>query len=174
MSDDNKKLRGRIVRFDMDEGFGFIYTDDWSDIFFSTYDFLTTKDEKHARVGSIVEFYVADSRGHLQAREIQVIEVYPSGEEIQMPNGKFLHLRALKKFGITSGRSALKLVNVSEEELIAHGHSVYECRFLFFSTSIGEYRFFSEDSFIEGDGHCNIDKCYDELKRKLLFLDQEA
>ncbi len=166
---ENGRLRGRGKQYHVMDGYGFIYSKGHKDVFFSSYNFVEKEDEqKRCHVGSEVEFSINIVDGKPCATDIIVSDPFPVVKQIVMPNGENMSLKRIRKFGVTRGIKALEIVGITAEELISNGHDPQECSFLFISTTKGEYRFFNNDSFIAGDGKCDIEAYYQELKNVLL------
>lgn len=161
---------GRIKENRRKDGYGFIYSEDGNDIFYSSYNFKTKRSEKNACVGATVKYKLTTHEERLCATEIEVIEKYPEGNIITLPNGKVLNLHCIRKFGLVSGKNALNIIGVTEEEAKSHGHELSEFDFLFFSTEYDEFRFFRTGSCVQGDGQCDINAAYSEYQKRLLSL----
>jgi CspA family cold shock protein len=65
-------MKGAVKMFNKEKGYGFIHTDEGSDVFFH-YSSLVMEDYKTAEVGEKVEFDVEESARGLRAANIKKI-----------------------------------------------------------------------------------------------------
>lgn len=65
-------MKGKVIRFNPEKGFGFIKTDDGKDVFFH-YSSLVMDGFKTIDVNSIVEFDVQESEKGLRASNIKKV-----------------------------------------------------------------------------------------------------
>ena len=86
---------GRILTYDHERGYGFIRTENGSDLFLSSYD-LMDNEEKHIVIGALVAYRPGIYRARYVARDVMVLERYPSGKQIMLPDGTALWLKGLR------------------------------------------------------------------------------
>ncbi len=163
---------GRIKEYNSFNGYGFICTNiEKKEIFFSSYNVVGNKtNQSQLPVGAIVRFFMNSNEKGLYAEEICVIEKYPVGTYLLLPNHELLKIKRLYKIGIASGKRILNEKQITEVELALHGYSRKDFDYLFFSTAQGEYRFFNIGSKINGDGRCDIYKVYADYKKDLFDM----
>ncbi|HBF67845.1 MAG TPA: cold-shock protein [Firmicutes bacterium] len=65
-------MKGKVIRFNPEKGFGFIKTDDGKDVFFH-YSSLVMDGFKTIEVNSIVEFDIQESEKGLRASNIKKV-----------------------------------------------------------------------------------------------------
>ncbi len=163
---------GRIVDNNHMKGFGFLVSDDGEELFFSSYSENVRYRHSPFRVGSIVSFEIGSHNGRRVAVNVKLIERYPEGKEILLPNGESVRLKRLRKFGISYGKHNMDSLGLSEDELREHGYSLKDLDYLYFNTTQGEYRFFNKDSKLVGDGNYDIYTIYNDLKDKYYKLNK--
>ncbi len=163
-------MYGRVMQYSPIDGFGFVYSENGRDIFFSSYNVMSKAVEKNICVGATVRYLPIVSGDKAVATQLEIIDKFPSGERLLLPNGKVIPIRLVRKFGIIGGNVAIKTAGITRHEIKDHNYNVSDCKYLYFSTAHGEYRFFNEGSFIRGDGQCNVDVVFDEYKKGLLYI----
>lgn len=89
---------GRIVTYNKAKGFGFIRTEDGPDLFVSSH-YLSNRDEKHMTVGALISYIVTEYNGRYVASHITILEEFPCGKTIALPNGKLLQIKNIKTVG---------------------------------------------------------------------------
>ena len=99
-------MYGRVRQYANKDGYGFIHTEDKKDIFVSSY--VLGKKEDKFRVGALVSFIPVMYEGKVVADEIKILEVFPSGDVLQLPNGKYLPVKRVTKYGYVGGKQVLE------------------------------------------------------------------
>ena len=89
---------GRVVTYNKAKGFGFIRTEDGPDLFLSSH-YLSRRDEKHVTVGALVSYIVDEYKGRYVASHVTILEEFPCGKTIALPNGKLLQIKNIKTVG---------------------------------------------------------------------------
>lgn len=114
---------GRIYWYNRMRGYGIIRTEGM-DIFLSSFNFKEKHGEKKAVMGALVSFVPEPYGEGYSATEVDVLEKYPAGSRITLPDGRKLGLKNMKTAGLRRGEDGL---------------------FVFFSTPDGEVRVTAED-----------------------------
>lgn len=166
----NQHMYGRVREYSKKDGYGFIHGEDNQDIFCSSYNFKNARAEKNICVGAIVKYNVTEREGKLCANEIEIVNRYPEGNMITLPNGTMLKLKHIYKYGYMHGTDALQMIGVNVKQAEEHGHKPAEFDFIYIATEYDEYRFFQTGTCVQGDGQCDLGTYYVELKKKLLWL----
>lgn len=89
---------GRVVTYNKAKGFGFIRTEDGPDLFLSSHH-LSRRDEKHVTVGALVSYIVDEYKGRYVASYVTILEEFPCGKTIALPDGKLLQIKNIKTVG---------------------------------------------------------------------------
>ena len=89
---------GRILNFDHMRGYGFIRTEEGADIFLSSYN-LNKNLERHMTIGALVSFIPELYGDAYSAANIKLIEEFPAGKELEVPNGEMFRLKNIKSIG---------------------------------------------------------------------------
>ncbi len=166
---------GRVVDNIHMRGYGFIISPEGEELFFSSYE-INGQPRRHSpfRVGSIVTYIPTLHDGKKVATNVKLVERYPEGKDLLLPNGEILRLKRLRKFGISYGKHNIETLNLSEDELKEHGYSLRDLDYLYFNTSQGEYRFFNQDSKLVGDGNYDIYTIYNNLRERYYTFNDKS
>ncbi len=158
-----RTMYGRIRDYSYAKGYGFIYTETGKDLFVSSYDL--EKIEKKLVVGTTLKFIPAFRKDRYIAADITIVANDTIKEIIYLPNDNILPIKDLQKFDYLSGKSFLRTVNISEQELEHHGYDIKSLDYIYFRTKYdSEYHILQEGSPIKGDGHVpNLRAFYNEL-----------
>ena len=160
---------GRVRAYSTKEGYGFIRGDDSKDIFLSSYEL--GKLEKKVFLGSILKYKKTLYNGErVVATDIELIEPLPEGDIFLLPDGTELDLRTIIKYGRVSGRVLAEKLDISEEELEAHGYVMKDLAYVFVQTNLKEWCFFNNNAPIVADGQCDIVEYLRTLDSKYLYL----
>ena len=89
---------GRVVTYNKAKGFGFIRTEDGPDLFVSSHQ-LSRQNEKHMTVGALVSYIVDEYKDRYVASRVTILEEFPCGNTIALPNGKLLQIKNIKTVG---------------------------------------------------------------------------
>lgn len=89
---------GRVVTYNKAKGFGFIRTEDGPDLFVSSHQ-ISRRDEKHMTVGALISYIVTEYNGRYVASHVTILEEFPCGKTIPLPNGKLLQIKNIKTVG---------------------------------------------------------------------------
>ena len=92
---------GRVLNFDHMRGYGFIRTEEGSDIFLSSYN-LSKKESQDIVIGTLVSFVPELYNGGYSATKIKILDYYPSGKELTLPTGETIRIKNLKKIGVAN------------------------------------------------------------------------
>lgn len=122
---------GRICCYSRAKGYGFIRTEG-TDLFLSSFNFAKKKGEKHAVIGALVSFVPEPYGEGYSATKVEVLDPYPAGQSIQLPDGRRLRLKSIRACGIRSGEDGLFVffsapggeVRITAADLGGHGRDV--------------------------------------------------
>lgn len=92
---------GRVLNFDHMRGYGFIRTEEGADIFLSSYN-LTKKESQDIVIGTLVSFVPELYNGGYSAAKVKVLDYYPSGKVLTLPDGETVRIKNLKKIGVAN------------------------------------------------------------------------
>ncbi|MBR5637728.1 MAG: hypothetical protein IKW81_12440 [Pseudobutyrivibrio sp.] len=124
------------------------------------------------RLGALVDFNLESQEDNEYISNFNVINKFPNGNKIELPDGSILKMREISKFGISSGKNNVEIIGIDKDELHNHGIEEDELSYLYFKTDRGEYRFFNTGSPIVGDGQCDIFEVHKALAEKLYFVNE--
>ena len=149
-------MYGRVRQYANKDGYGFIHTEDKKDIFVSSY--VLGKKEDKFRVGALVSFIPVMYEGKVVADEIKILEVFPSGDVLQLPNGKYLPVKRVTKYGYVGGKQVLEKIKQPESQMLEAGYTYDDLAYIFIRTSRGEFRFYNDGAKQRGDGQTDLKK----------------
>lgn len=161
-------MYGRVRQYANRDGYGFIHTENKKDIFVSSY--TLGKKEKHFRVGALVKFIPIIREGKIIADEIIILEKFPSGEVLQLPNGKTISVGRICKFGYVGWKQVLANINQTEEQMIEAGYTYKDLEYIFIRTFSGELRFYNTGAKQKGYGQTDLSKFEKELNTFFLSM----
>lgn len=162
-------MKGRVIRYSNEDKRGIIYYEGGTIGFNS---FNLKSHERYCRVGSYCEFEIINISGKNVANEVFISEAFPYGKKIRVCGEKY-DLREIKTIGLSSGYKVLKEGGEKERYLFEESkRRNLDLRFIFITfMDDSSYRYFDYNSPVEGDGKCDIDKEWDNLKEKIYERD---
>ncbi len=164
-----QRLYGRVSDYTYMKGYGFIYTELGSDIFFSSYD-MDKKLQSKLKLGTTVSFIPEERDGKFVATSIE-IKKDMAGGKFQFTDSFALSYNSIVKFCLVPGSKSIKEMDISEQELVDHGYSIEDLGYLAIRTKDDEYRFTRKGSPIKADGQIDdIEAVYVQLKELFLKL----
>lgn len=155
-------MYGRVRQYSHKEGFGFIYTESGKDVFVSSYA-IGKKNEKRFFVGTLVSFIPIMHENKVVASEITILKSFPRGEQYCMPNGEYIPVKRICKYGLVAGKQVLSLMNSSEKEMCEAGYTYFDLEYVYIRTTTGEYKFHNIGTKRKGDGQTDLVKFINEL-----------
>ena len=166
-------LYGRIRMYDMEKGYGFIYTEDGKDIYMSSYALSSHKQEQYCILGTIVKFRVEQRGERYCAIEVEIMKPTPLNERLLLPNGEQLLVRRISHYGIIGGEKVCDTIGMTREFVLENDCALWELGYVYITLthSHGEYRFFRTGSRVKGDGHVDdLEAFIHELDKKFLYM----
>lgn len=170
--DVGKSMYGRILSYDRTKGYGFIRTEDGSDLFVSSYGF--GKNERKAVIGAYVKFTVAEKNGKAVAEGVSIVQKFKDGiSRIGLPNEMFMPIKNIIKFGRSNGLEEIEKIGVTAADLKEHGYEVKDLDYVYIETPAGPYNFYREGGPVRGDGQVNVESFFSSLKEQLHAVKKE-
>lgn len=171
-----KEAVARIMTYNLKKGYGFARTEDGREIFISSYQVLNRKEEKKLFFGTKISFKYGLYKDKLCATEVQVVERFPSGNELNIvavEDSWAFDIESILKVGksqLLKNPSFLEEVLAEEgipADYEAEGYDERDFLCLFVETKSGEvYRFFDMPSKLFGHGHLKVAEVYTDIYKE--------
>ena len=176
----NNTLTGRILRYDSDRGYGFIYKRSkgvGKEIYFRKSDFVSNTNGTKARVGSKVTFTLDVYNGRVHARDVKVVGHIYDGHtrRLILPNGtSAINYKSVMKFGRSNcyNRILRDDNGITEDMIKKNGYSKEDFDYVFIRTVNSEYKVFKTGCPIKGDGQVDdLDEYLKYLTKEFVMID---
>ena len=177
----NQTVTGRIMRYDADRGYGFIYKSHRGigrEIFFHKKDFVSRTNGEKARVGSRVTFTMDVYNDKACARNVEVVGHIYDGhpKTLLLPDGQTkVRYKSILKYGRANCYYRLLHANkkITEAAMKEHGYVKEDFDYIYIRTINTEYKIFQTNSPIKGDGRVeNLDDYLHYLNKELLMIEE--
>lgn len=170
----------RVLTYRKKKGYGFAKTQSGKDIFISSYQVVEKPEESKLLFGAKIKFKYGLFNEKLCATEVQVIDEFPSGDELVIKTEdkvfKFA-IRDIAKVGfsvLTKNENFMKEVLEIENvpsDYIHMGYTENDFRMLFVELKDEKvYRFFEKESKLSGCGKLDVKKAYSEIYEKFFLI----
>lgn len=166
--------KGRVRSYDAKRGYGWIYQknqENGKEVYFRRDDLIDDSSSKRIRVGTRVRFRLDLYQNKVCARDIELTGHIWDGWEkyLELPNGIRVRYKDIVKYGKSNlyGKIIHTDIRFTPQNLAEHGYAKEDFEYVYIRTSQTEYKLFTENSPIKGDGYIENVETY------LLFLNQE-
>ena len=161
-----KTIYGKVSTYYNEKGYGYIRTEDMKEVFFSSFEVKTKKEQKLIFFGSTVKFKLGYYNGRICAVDIELVRSSKKDILIFSEDSQTIIARHVKKYGCDNFYEEL-LNKFSADEIAQHGYFPEDFDYIYFKTYTDEIRFYSIGCPIQGQGHVNLDNALRKIDRFL-------
>lgn len=169
----NKKLiKGRVINYNINTGYGFICTQFGTEIYFNNKNLRRQHDMYRIAIGTKVSFKVIqkdDSAEQYYAIDILAYDPYPNGSILELPNNIHIAYKNIKFIYYNTGNDLIESLEL--EDKVPENYDLSTLNHICIITkNYDKYRFFDYSSSITGDGKCNLEELRNDLKFNIYGL----
>lgn len=161
-----KTIYGKVSTYCNENGYGYIRTEDMKEVFFSSFEVKTKREQKLMFFGSTVKFKLGYYNGRICAVDIELVRTSKKDTLIFSEDAQIIIARHVMKYGCDNFYEDL-LNAFSAEEIAEHGYSPEDFEYIYFKTHAEEIRFYSIGCPIQGQGHVNLDSALKKIDKFL-------
>lgn len=100
---------GRVISYNYKRGYGFVRAENGADLLLSTYN-LSKNDSRKIVVGALVSFIPELYNDGYTATEVMILDLYPCGKEIVLPNGEKLWFKEIQSYGFKKDKKGIPFI----------------------------------------------------------------